>query len=100
MSDAQIQVSTREMRAKAGEARDLAAQFRTASQEMFQEGRAIDSCWTGEAKDQFNTRIGNDEVLFEDLVRLIESYCATVETSASEYERAESEVRQQMGNAR
>jgi WXG100 family type VII secretion target len=100
MSDARIAVSTGEMRRKAGECRDLVQQFRQTSTTMFEEGRGLDSCWTGDAKQQFGNRLSTDQQLFNDLASLIEGYCATVETSATEYERAESQVRETVGRGR
>ena len=89
-------LSTQEMRRDAGEIRDENQQFKTLSDEMFNEGRELDKLWEGDASDQFANRLKADEPRFNELFQIVNQYCGAVEESAAEYDKTEAAVAEEM----
>ena len=93
---AKIEFSTKEMRAKVEEVRDNATHYNSLQNELFQEGRELDSMWEGDARDAFANRMRADEPRFGELFQILTQYCDAVEESASDYDRTEAAVAEEM----
>ncbi|MCI8521618.1 MAG: WXG100 family type VII secretion target [Lachnospiraceae bacterium] len=86
-----IQVSAAELKAKAGELRNLNSQFKTQVGNLESQEQTLIGMWEGEARDAFNTAFNNDKTQMDNFYNLIEQYCAALENIASKYELAESQ---------
>lgn len=97
MSD--IQVSTRELRMKAGELRTMNGQFRTAVSNLENVEGRLNGMWDGEANDAFHAAFGSDKAQMDNFYSAVEDYAAKLEAIADEYDRAEA-VNQQIATER
>lgn len=86
-----IQVSAPELRAKAGELRNLNSQFKTQVGSLESQEQTLIGMWEGEARDAFNTAFNNDKTQMDNFYNLIEQYCVALENIAAKYEMAESQ---------
>jgi len=91
-----IETSTQEMRTKAGDIRSEAVQYKNLADELFAEGRELDTMWEGDASDSFANRLKADEPRFGELYQIIEQYCGAIEESAADYDKTEATVAQEM----
>lgn len=86
-----IQVSAAELKAKAGELRNLNSQFKTQVGNLESQEQSLVSMWEGEARDAFNNAFNNDKAQMNNFYNLIEQYCVALENIAAKYEMAESQ---------
>lgn len=86
-----IQVTASQLKAKAGELRDLNSQFKTQVTNLESDEQALAGMWEGEAKTAFHTAFNNDKGQMDNFYNLIEQYCVTLENIAIKYEQAESQ---------
>lgn len=86
-----IQVSAAELKAKAGELRNLNSQFKTQVGNLESQEQALVGMWEGEARDAFNTAFNNDKTQMDNFYNLIKQYCVALENIAAKYEMAESQ---------
>lgn len=86
---AAFQVSTSQLRAKAGELREMNAQFKTQVGNLETQETALVSKWEGEAKATFDADFKSDKLKMDEFYQLIERYCVALESMAAEYEKAE-----------
>ena len=92
----QIETSTQKMRSDADEAEQMATQFNTLHQELFNEGRELDKTWEGDANQSFGARLKNDEPKFGELYKVMGEYIGAVRESADDYDRTEAAVADEM----
>jgi len=88
---AAFQVTAKELRTKAGELRDMNAQFKTQVGNLETQEQSLGSMWEGDAKKAFHTAFNNDKVQMDNFYNLIEQYCAALENIATKYEMAEAQ---------
>lgn len=86
---AAFMVTAGQLKAKAGELRDLNAQFKSQVGNLESQESSLVSMWEGEAKNAFHTAFQNDKTQFDNFYNLIEQYCASLENIASRYDMAE-----------
>jgi WXG100 family type VII secretion target len=91
-----IETSTQKMRSDVEEVELMAGQYNTLQQELFAEGRDLDTTWSGDANQSFNARLKNDEPRFNDLFKVINDYVGAVRESADDYDRTEALVQDEM----
>lgn len=88
---AAFQVTSSQLKAKAGELRDLNNQFKTQKGNLETQESSLMSMWEGEAKNAFDTAFKNDAAQMDNFYNLIEQYCAALENIASKYDMAEAQ---------
>lgn len=86
-----IQVSAAELKAKAGELRNLNSQFKSQVGSLESQELTLIGMWEGEARDAFNNAFNNDKAQMDNFYNLIEQYCVALENIAAKYEMAESQ---------
>jgi len=91
-----IETSTQKMRSDADEIEQLAAQYNTLQQDMFNDGRDLDSTWDGDASQSFASRLKNDEPKFAELYQVMNQYSGAIKESADDYDKTESLVADEM----
>jgi len=91
-----IETSTQKMRSDAEEVEQLAGQYNTMQQEMFADGRDLDTTWSGDANQSFSARLKNDEPRFGELFQVINEYVGAIRESADDYDRTEATVAEEM----
>ena len=91
-----IETSTQKMRSDADEAEQMATQFNSLHQELFNEGRELDKTWEGDANQSFAARMKNDEPKFGELYKIMNEYIGSVRESADDYDRTEASVAEEM----
>lgn len=84
-----IRVSAAELKAKAGNLRDLNGQFKTQVGNLESQEQNLVGMWEGEARDAFHNAFNNDKTQMDNFYNLIEQYCAALEEIAAKYEEAE-----------
>lgn len=88
---AQIQVTASELKAKAGELRELNNKFKSSTGNLeSQEGELV-GMWEGEARNAFDKAFKSDKAQFDNFYNLIEQYCSAIELIASKYSMAEAQ---------
>lgn len=88
---AAFQVTSSELRTKAGELRDLNAQFKTQTGNLETQEGSLVSMWEGEARNAFDTAFKNDKAQMDNFYNLIEQYCVALENIAAKYDMAEAQ---------
>ena len=88
---AAFQVTSSELKAKAGELRELNAQFKTQVGNLETQEGALASMWEGEAKTAFDTAFKSDKGQMDSFYNLIEQYCVALENIAAKYDAAEAQ---------
>ncbi len=88
---AAFQVTAKELRTKAGELRDMNAQFKTQVGNLETQEQSLGSMWEGDAKKAFHAAFSNDKVQMDNFYNLIEQYCVALENIATKYEMAEAQ---------
>lgn len=86
---AEFRVTSRELRSKASELRQLNSQFKKAVEEMTATEQQLVGMWDGDAKDAFHNAYNNDKSQMDTFYQTIERYCQALENNASKYETAE-----------
>lgn len=85
-----IQVTAAQLKSKAGELRELNAQFKTQVGNLESDEQVLAGMWEGEARNAFHTAFNNDKGQMDNFYTLIEQYCVTLDNIATKYEEAES----------
>ena len=88
---AAFQVTASELKTKAGNLRDMNAQFKTQVSNLETQEQSLASMWEGEAKNAFRTAFNNDRAQMDNFYNLIEQYCVALESIAAKYELAEAQ---------
>lgn len=84
-----IQVTAKQLRAKASELRGLNGQFKSQVGGLESQEQVLAGMWEGEAKNAFHTAFNNDKTQMDNFHNLIEQYCTTLENIATKYEMTE-----------
>ena len=84
-------VTSSELKAKAGELRDLNAQFKTQTGNLESQEGSLVSMWEGEARNPFDTAFKNDKTQMDNFYNLIEQYCVALDNIAAKYDMAEAQ---------
>lgn len=84
-------VTSSELKAKAGELRDLNAQFKTQTGNLESQEGSLVSMWEGEARNAFDTAFKNDKTQMDNFYNLIEQYCVALDNIAAKYDMAEAQ---------
>lgn len=88
---AAFQVTSRELKTKASELRDLNGQFKTQAGNLETQESSLVSMWEGEARNAFDTAFKNDKAQMDNFYNLIEQYCVALENIAAKYDMAEAQ---------
>ena len=88
---AAFQVTSSELKAKAGELRDLNSQFKTQVGNLETQEGSLVTMWEGEARNAFETAFKNDKSQMDNFYNLIEQYCVALENIAAKYDMAEAQ---------
>ena len=86
---AEFRVTSRELRSKASELRQLNSQFKKAVEEMTETEQQLVGMWDGDAKDAFHTAYHNDKSQMDTFYQTIDRHSQALENNASKYETAE-----------
>lgn len=84
-----LDISTTQVRQQCDLLTEQVRQFETLSRTMFDDGRALDRCWEGDASEQFANRTKADEPRFYELCNIVEQYCAEIRQSAADYDKTD-----------
>lgn len=88
---AAFQVTSRELKTKASELRDLNGQFKTQAGNLETQESSLVSMWEGEARNAFHLAFKNDKSQMDNFYNLIEQYCVALENIAAKYDMAEAQ---------
>lgn len=88
---AAFRVTSSELRSKAGELRELNAQFKTQVGNLESQEGSLLSMWEGEARNAFDAAFKNDKAQMDNYYNLIEQYCSSLENIAAKYDAAEAQ---------
>lgn len=88
---AAFQVTSSELKAKAGELRELNSQFKTQVGNLESQEGSLVSMWEGEARNAFDIAFKNDKSQMDNFYNLIEQYCVALENIAAKYDMAEAQ---------
>lgn len=88
---AAFQVTSSELKAKAGELRDLNGQFKTQVGNLESQEGSLINMWEGVARNTFDAAFKNDKTQMDNFYNLIEQYCVALENIAAKYDLAESQ---------
>lgn len=88
---AAFQVTSSELKAKAGELRNLNSQFKTQVGNLESQESTLVNMWEGDARNAFDTAFKNDKGQMDNFYNLIEQYCVALENIAAKYDMAEAQ---------
>lgn len=88
---AAFQVTSSQLKAKAGELRNLNGQFKTQVGNLESQEGSLASMWEGEAKNAFDAAFKSDKGQMDNFYNLIEQYCVALENIAAKYDMAEAQ---------
>lgn len=88
---AAFQVTSSELKAKAGELRELNGQFKSQVGNLETQEASLVNMWEGEARNAFDTAFKADKAQMDKFYDLIESYCVALDNIAEKYDLAESQ---------
>lgn len=88
---AAFEVTSRELKAKANELRDLNGQFKTQAGNLETQEGSLVSMWEGEARNAFDSAFKQDKGQMDNFYNLIEQYCVALESIAAKYDMAEAQ---------
>ena len=86
---AQIRVTPAELRSAATALREQNANFSNQVRQLESSETTLNSQWSGPSHDVVHASFMNDKAYMEQFAAEIEKYCYTLETMATEYEKAE-----------
>ncbi len=89
-----FQVTSLELRNRAGRISDLNGQFKAKSAQLGEQEAALCGMWEGQAKDTFHQAFLHDRQQMEAFVRLIDQYVRALLEIAARYEQAEARNRE------
>lgn len=89
-----FQVTSSQLRNKAGRIADLNSQFKAKSSQLGEQEASLCSMWEGMAKDAFHQAFLRDKQQMEIFHRLIEQYVQALLEIAVRYEQAEARNRE------
>ncbi len=88
---AAFQVTPAQLRAKAGELRELNTQFKTKKEDLETTEKSLASMCEGESITAFDASFVKSKAKMDIFYNTIEQYCAALESIAAEYEKAENQ---------
>lgn len=86
---AEIKVTSRELKSKASELRNLNNQFKKAVDDMTSTEQQLIGMWDGDSKEAFHKAYNSDKSQMDVFHQTIERYCQALESNAAKYENAE-----------
>ncbi len=86
---AQIMVTPAELKTAASTLREYNRNFRSLVENLEIIEGELNTSWEGEAKQTFHQAFNNDKAFFNAFASLIDNYCQTLESIATQYENAE-----------
>lgn len=84
-----IRISPAEARAKAGELRNLNAQFKSKTGALEASEGALSTKWEGDAKKAFHDSFMVDKGHMDEFYKIIEQYCVTLDNIAIRLDNAD-----------
>ena len=88
---AAFQVTSSQLRAQAGELRNLNSQFKSQVSNLESQEGSLLTMWEGEARNTFDAAFKNDKAQMDNFYNLIEQYCVALENIAAKYDMAEAQ---------
>lgn len=89
-----FQVTSSQLRSKAGKIMDLNSQFKAKAAQLGEQEASLGSMWEGMAKDAFHQAFLRDRQQMDVFYRLIEQYVQALLEIAARYEQAEARNRE------
>lgn len=89
-----FQVTSSELRSKAGRLSDLNSQFKARAEQLGEQEAALCNMWEGQAKDTFHQAFLRDRQQMEAFMQLIAEYIQALLEIAARYEQAENRNRE------
>ncbi|NBJ93585.1 WXG100 family type VII secretion target [Parablautia muri] len=89
-----FQVTSSQLRSKAGKIMDLNSQFKAKATQLGEQEASLGSMWEGMAKDAFHQAFLRDRQQMEVFCRLIEQYVQALLEIVARYEQAETRNRE------
>ena len=88
----ELDINPREVKGKVDEIRGFAQQYQAMEDQMFADGRELDSNWDGDAADKFGTKMKNEEPNFDELYKVCMDWCNAIDESADDYSKTDGQV--------
>lgn len=91
---AYFQVTSSELKSKAGRLSDLNSQFKARASQLGEQETSLCSMWEGQAKDTFHQAFLRDRQQMDVFIQLIDRYIQALLEIANRYEQAENRNRE------
>ena len=88
----ELSVDPRKVKTEVDDIRQFAREFQQMEDQMFADGRDLDTKWDGDAADKFGTKMKNEEANFDALYDVVVQWCDEIEKSADDYARTDGSV--------
>jgi len=88
----ELDINPREVKSKVEDIRRLAGKYQQMEDQMFSDGRELDSNWDGDASEKFAMKMRNEEPNFDELYRVCIDWCNAIDESADDYSRTDGQV--------
>ncbi|MCL2820290.1 MAG: WXG100 family type VII secretion target [Oscillospiraceae bacterium] len=88
----EIKIDPKSVKNHVEEIRAAARQYQQMEDQMFADGRDLDTKWDGAAADKFGSKMKNEEPYFDELFTIAEQWCKAIDDSADDYAKTDSQV--------
>ena len=88
----ELNIDPREVKRQVDEIRGFAREYQQMEDQMFADGRDLDTKWDGDAADKFGTKMKNEEPNFDELYNICMQWCSAIDESADDYSKTDNQV--------
>jgi len=88
----ELKIDPGQVKSRVEEIRGFARQYQQMEDQMFTDGRDLDTKWDGDAADKFSTKMRNEEPNFDELYNVCIQWCDAINESADDYARTDNQV--------
>lgn len=81
----ELNIDPKQVKNHVEELRGFARDYQQMEDQMFADGRDLDTKWDGDAADKFNTKMKNEEPNFNELYDICMQWCDAIDESADDY---------------
>jgi WXG100 family type VII secretion target len=88
----ELDINPKEVKNRVTEIRGLAQKYQSMEDQMFADGRELDSNWEGDASEKFAHKMKNEEPNFDELYKVCMDWCNAIDESADDYVKTDAQV--------
>ena len=88
----ELDIDPRKVKSEVEEIRGFAREYQQMEDQMFADGRDLDTKWDGDAAEKFGTKMKNEEANFDELYNVCMQWCDAIDESAEDYSKTDGQL--------